>query len=171
MCGAHFSAKRPDKRYCSGRCQARQGRLRRGEQTDITKLGRDCGICGKHFEIPPPNNNQRYCSTQCATEAAKIQRRAFHRKNPQIQKIYNSRRPYRDSVVGRLRRKYPDLPSACEACGEKRILEVAHKPGHERNGAWRIMANCMRHMIWILCPTCHKLIDRDVCTPAELGLR
>lgn len=86
------------------------------------------------------------------------------------QKVYNSRRPYRDSVTGRLRRKYPDLPTSCEACGEDRILEVAHKPGFERKGAWRVMSNTQRHMIWILCPTCHKLIDRGICVPRELGL-
>jgi len=167
MCGAAFRAKRPDKRYCSGKCQARQGRLRRGEQSD----GRDCGMCGKRFAIQPPNSNQRYCSDPCATQAAKIHRRAFHRKNPGAQKVYNSRRPYKDGgVVARMRRKHPDLPTACQSCGEDRVLEFAHKPGHERNGRWRMMSNCQPHMIWVLCPTCHKLLDKKIRTAADLGL-
>ena len=170
MCGTAFKAIRPDKRYCSPKCQNRQGRLRRGEQTDVTKHGRDCGICHRHFHIQPPNSNQRYCSTDCAAQAAKIQRRAFHRKNPLLWKVYNARRPYRDSVLARLRRKYPSLPTSCQSCGEARVLEVAHKPGHERRGAWRVMRNCAQHMIWILCPTCHKLVDKGISTPTELGL-
>ncbi len=169
-CGVRFSAKRPDKRYCSPACQARVGRRRRNEQTDITKAGRNCLLCGKHFDITPPNTNRRYCSENCARESARSQRRAFHRRRPGIQKIYNSRRPFGDSVIARLRRKYPDLPSACEACGEDRILEVAHKPEFKRNGAWRIVANTQRHMFWLLCPTCHKLLDSGICTKQDFHL-
>jgi hypothetical protein len=169
-CGAPFQAQRPDKLYCSPRCIGRAGRRRRGEQSDITAAGRDCGVCGAHFEIPQPNSNQRYCSSVCSTAAAKEQRRAYHKRKPHIQKVYNSRRPYKDVRIERLRRKYPDLPSACEACGEARVLEIAHRPGYERNGAWRLMSNCQRHMVWILCPTCHKLLDRGISSPGALGL-
>ncbi len=171
LCGTSFNAVRPDKRYCSPKCQARAGRLRRHEQTDITKSGRDCGTCGKHFEITPPSTNARYCSPKCATQASRIQRRAFHRRNPEAQTIYNARRPYKDSRLTRLKRKYPDLPSACESCGEQRIVEIAHKPTHKRNGAGRLMSNSARHMIWVLCPTCHKLLDCEICTAKELGLK
>src|ERR1035438_9566857 len=170
-CGAQFSAKRPDKRYCSFKCQSRVGRLRRHEQTDITRSGRDCRICGKHFDIVLPASNRRYCSEECAREAAKEQRRAFHRKNPTAQNTYNEHRPFKDSgVVARLRRKFPDLPTACQACGEDRIVELAHKPEHRRNGVWRKMENTKPHMIWVLCPTCHKLLDRGILTAAQLGL-
>ena len=170
-CGVKFPAKRPDKRYCSFKCQSRTGRLRRHEQTDITRGGRDCRICGKHFPIIPPDSNRRYCSDECAAVAAKEQRRAFHRKNPEIQKVYNSRRTFRDSgVVARVRRKHPELPSACQSCGETRVLELAHRPQHRRNGVWRKMENCKPHMIWVLCPTCHKLLDRGISTQVELGL-
>jgi hypothetical protein len=169
-CGVPFKAVRPDKRYCASPCQARAGRRRRGEQSDITKAGADCGWCGKHFAITPPSTNQRYCSDGCSREAARKQRREFHRKKPDRQKVYNARRPYRDVRIERLKRRYTDIPNACESCGEQRILEVAHRPEHARNGAGRSVRNSQRHMFWILCPTCHKLLDYEICSQAELGL-
>lgn len=169
-CSGQFVAVRPDKRYCSPPCAGRAGRRRRGEQTDITEAGRDCLRCSRHFDITPPNTNRRYCSEDCAREASREQRRAFHLRKPKAQKLYNSRRPYRDSRIARLRRKHPDLPTACEACGEGRIVELAHKPGFERRGAGRLASNTQRHMVWVLCPTCHKLFDNGICTQDELGL-
>jgi hypothetical protein len=86
-------------------------------------------------------------------------------------KLYNSQRPIKDTVLNRIRRRYPDVPTQCESCGENRILEVAHKPEHKRNGMWRIAATMKRHMFWVLCPTCHKLLDRGIRTQQELGLK
>ena len=169
-CGEVFTSKRPDKRYCSYRCQSRVGRRRRGEQSDITKAGRDCPQCGNHFDIAPPSTNQRYCSENCSRDAARNLRKLWMRRHPEKPKLYNASRPFKDSVIGRLRRKYPDLPISCQSCGEGRILEVAHKPGYKRNGAWRIVANTKPHMIWILCPTCHKLFDRGISTAEDLHL-
>jgi predicted nucleic acid-binding Zn ribbon protein len=170
-CSAPFQAKRPDKRYCSFRCQSRAGRLRRLEQTDVTKAGRDCGMCGTHFDIIPPNSNQRYCSEKCAIEASRKHRREFMRRKPGIQKIYSSRRAFKDVALNRLNRRYPNMPKACEACGEARILEIAHRPEFKRNGAWRLAKNTQAHMVWIMCPTCHKLLDRGICTQEQLGLK
>lgn len=169
-CDKIFPAKRPDKLYCSQPCASRVGRRRRGEQTDVTAGGSDCRWCGKRFEITPPATNRRYCSEDCGREAARKIRREWMRRNPLKQKEYNGHRPFRDSVLGRLRRRYPDIPTACESCGESRILEIAHKPQHKRNGAWKVVSNTKRHMIWILCPTCHKLLDRGICSTEELGL-
>lgn len=170
-CEEKFNSGRPDKKYCSFRCQSRAGRLRRNEQTDITRQGRDCPECGFHFNITPPACNRRYCSEECARVAAKRYRNAFMKRNPGIQKVYNSRRPYKDTgIVSRIRRRYPKLPAVCQSCGESRVIELAHKPEHKRNGAWRKIENTKPHMIWILCPTCHKLLDRGICTQAELGL-
>lgn len=171
VCGSPFKAVRPDKLYCSPYCRRVEGRRRRGEQTDITKAGADCQWCGKHFDITPPSTNQRYCSDDCSREAARKQRREFHRKKPWIQKVYNSRRPYKDVRLARLRRKYPDLPTACESCGEPRVLEVAHRPEYARNGAYKSANNSQRHMFWVLCPTCHKLLDYKICTQEELRLK
>ena len=170
-CGESFKAKRPDKRYCCQPCAARAGRRRRLEQLDVTKDGRDCLGCGKHFDIKPPSTNRRYCSEDCARQAARVQRRMFMRRNPERIKTYNANRPFKGSVIGRLRRRHPDIPIACESCGENRILEVAHRPEFKRNGAWKIVANTQRHMFWILCPTCHKVLDKGISTPKELGLK
>lgn len=170
FCQRKFTAQRPDKQYCSQKCAGRAGRLRRGEQFDITRSGRDCLICGLHFKIVLPASNRRYCSDECSQEAGKRQRRAFHHRKPTIQAVYNSRRTGGRTVVERLYRKYPDLPRQCESCGESRVTEIAHRPEFRRMNACRKIENSQRHMIWILCPTCHKLIDKGICTPSELGL-
>jgi hypothetical protein len=60
---------------------------------------------------------------------------------------------------------------ACESCGEGRVLDVAHKPHARRYGAWRSAQNCKwPDMVWILCPTCHALLDRMNYPPEELRL-
>jgi hypothetical protein len=51
-----------------------------------------------------------------------------------------------------------------------RILEAAHKPGFERNGAHRVLKYYERHMFWMLCPNCHTYLDAKLKTPTELGL-
>lgn len=169
-CKAKFRGRR-DKQYCSFACQSRAGRLRRKEQTDEIRAGRDCKKCGSHFDIAWPDSNRRYCSDECARTAAKESRRAFHKRNPKAQKEYNSRNPFRThGVVARLRRKFPDIPISCQSCGESRIVEFAHRPEYRRNGTFRKMENTKPHMIWVLCPTCHKLLDRGICTQSDLGL-
>lgn len=65
----------------------------------------------------------------------------------------------------------PNAPRACEACGEDRVIEVAHRPGYERLGARRSSANMQwPKMVWVLCPTCHRLLDRMHYPPEDLGL-
>lgn len=176
-CSAKFTAKRPDKKYCSFRCQSRAGRIRRQEQPAIL-AGRDCLGCGKHFDITPPNTNQRYCSAECSRLGAQKSRAEFHQRNSEYSKKMWQRHKHKDprsrkgkGVVEWLRRKFPDLPPGCESCGETRVLDVAHKPEYARNGAWRTRATTQRYMFWVLCPTCHALLDRNVCTAQELGLR
>lgn len=62
-------------------------------------------------------------------------------------------------------------PRACEACGETRVLDVAHKPGHERIGRGRRNDLILwPQQVWVLCPTCHALVDRMHYPPKELGL-
>lgn len=71
----------------------------------------------------------------------------------------------------RLRKRCPDTPSACESCGEDRVLEIAHKPEHARNGMHRSNKNTIwPDTVWILCPTCHALIDRKGYDPTSMGL-
>lgn len=170
-CGGSFQAKRPDKKWCSSPCASHAGRLRRLEQTDVTKSGGNCPRCGNHFSIVPPATNKRYCSVACASAAARELRRIWARREyPKRRAGYEAKRNFRDTALNRLKRRFPTIPQACESCGEDRILEIAHRPEFKRNGAWRMVANTQRHMIWILCPTCHKLLDRGICTQAELGL-
>lgn len=77
-----------------------------------------------------------------------------------------------DRLITRLRRRYPDLPTVCEAkgCNESRVLEIAHRPTHRRNGRWRTLDLYDRHMFWVLCPTCHRVLDRGIETAESLGL-
>jgi hypothetical protein len=170
-CGASFSRKRPDAKYCSFRCTSKAHRRRHQIAPRLLDAGRDCQRCGHHFEVVVPNTNRRYCSPDCSAASAREQRRSFHKRKPGVQKIYNSRRLIRDNgLISRLRRRYPGLPTACESCGESRVLEVAHRPEFRRNGAWRKIENSRPHMIWILCPTCHELLDREISSPEELRL-
>jgi hypothetical protein len=96
----------------------------------------------------------------------------FKRENPGVQRIYNRTRG-RDTLEVRVRKKFPQLPKSCQAagCTEARVLELAHRPEFKRNGAWRSIALYQPHMIWVLCPTHHRLIDRGICAPAEFGLQ
>lgn len=86
---------------------------------------------------------------------------------------YNANR-YRkygkDTLYNRLQAEYDDLPTACECCGEARVVEIAHKPEFSRNGRWRVLSLYKRHMFWILCPTCHKVLDKRIETPEQMGL-
>ena len=171
LCNKPFSAQRPDKKWCSSYCAQRAGRIRRQEHKGTTEHGGLCGRCGAHFEIVPPSTNRRYCSTACSVAAARELRRLWARREYKKRRPnYEAKRKGRDTMLGRLGRRYADIPRACESCGEARVLEVAHRPTHKRNGAWRIAANLRRHMFWVLCPTCHKLLDRGICTQEELGL-
>ena len=71
-----------------------------------------------------------------------------------------------------LKRRTPGLPGACESCGEDRVLEVAHKYAYKRRGAHATLANSeWPKMTWVLCPTCHRLLDKGIETSQELGLK
>lgn len=172
QCSASFRAIRPDKKWCSNRCAGRAGRIRRQEHKGTTDGGRDCLRCKSHFDIVPPDCNRRYCSTDCATAAAREHRKIWARREyPKRRAQYEAKRAFKDTALNRLGRRYPEIPKACESCGENRILEIAHRPQFKRNGAWRLASNTQGHMVWILCPTCHKLLDRGICSAEQLGLR
>jgi len=66
--------------------------------------------------------------------------------------------------------RFPDAPRSCQGCGETRVLDIAHKPEHRRNGAHRSISNTNLEHVWILCPTCHALLDRMHYPPIDLGL-
>jgi hypothetical protein len=51
------------------------------------------------------------------------------------------------------------------------VLDIAHRPEHARRGAWSNAANTTPEKVWILCPTCHALLDRLGYSAEQLGLR
>ena len=180
ICGIDFAAKFPHQKRCSSACTA-VSELRRTRARDQTltveeweQRRRLCRWCGLEFRLASrSDNNRRYCSQNCQTAAYAEHVAAFHRRNPNKQAEYSAQahaRRGRDTLVIRLRRRYPDLPTACEACGEARVLDLAHKPAHARKGAHRTLRHYQRHAFWILCPTCHALVDRGAVSPADLGL-
>lgn len=95
----------------------------------------------------------------------------FKNQNPGAQAFYNKGRGG-DTLEKRIRKKYPNLPKVCQAkgCGERRVLEFAHRPKFKRNGAWRKVSMYQPNMIWVLCPTCHRVLDKGIETPEEMGL-
>lgn len=172
FCKQTYQGTRRDRLYCSVACSCKASYRRRLRKPSILDVGRKCAWCKNRFRPEWPDCNRRYCSTECARKAITASRRAFHRRNPRRQREYNSRRPFKDAKLIRLRRKYPQLPTACQACGENRVVEVAHRPAFRHLGGviGSNIKHRMPHMIWILCPTCHKLLDKGICTAEELHL-
>jgi hypothetical protein len=117
--------------------------------------------------------NKQHCSDECSVKSARESRSKFYKRNPHKIKEYNRswhKKVGTDSNELRFYLRYPEAPRACQSCGENRVLDIAHKPGHERNGAWRSKKNTTIEKVWILCPTCHALLDRKGYTPKQLGL-
>lgn len=175
-CGKLLVKKRFDQKFCSAKCCDKNWSRRQTKG----KLGtRICRHCGDSFEpVGQADANRQYCSLECSREGAKKSRQEFYKRNPRYHKETWRRRAHKDvrkrphlRILSRLKRKFPDLPEACESCRETRVLDVAHKPEFSRNGSWATMDLLKRHMFWILCPTCHALLDRGVCSPQQLNLR
>lgn len=168
-CGQSFEHVRTSRRFCSQNCGAAyRWRLR-------PKVGEHrCRSCGKMFPIRPDQNQKWTCSDECRRARVTLITRTWHERNPDRDELYRARSKAKqlpESNLIRFRRTNPNAPTACESCGETRVLDVAHKPGHERNGQWRNSRNCLwPQMVWVLCPTCHALLDRMRYPPSELGL-
>jgi len=140
----------------------------------VLDKGRYCRQCGKYF-IPPRDtgHNKQHCSLECSIKSARESRCKFYKRNPHKVKEYNKKfhdRVGTDNNLLRFYLRYPDAPKKCQSCGEDRVLDIAHKPEHKRNGAWRSKHNTTIDKVWILCPTCHALLDRKGYTPQQLGL-
>ncbi len=134
-----------------------------------------CRICGVMFPIGKGQNNKWTCSDACRRARVAKSVREFHLRRPQMEAIYRARTKEKqlpDSNMIRFYRNYPEAPRKCESCAEDRVLEIAHRPGHERFGQGRTIANQKwPDKVWVLCPTCHRLLDRMGYTPHELGLK
>ena len=133
-----------------------------------------CRICGTIFPITKEQHNKWLCSEVCRRASNAKSVRTFHLRKPHKEYEYRSRTKAKKLPDGnnvRFYRSNPTAPKSCESCGESRVLDVAHKPGHERIGAWRSSKNCKwPEMVWVLCPTCHALLDRMNYPPSDLGL-
>lgn len=175
MCGTRFEAKTSWQRYCSRKCSSKRYRESKGVKVD---QGRHCKRCGTLFYPPRKGGaNKQHCSQECSRESAKLSRKRMYENDPA--KLVKHRADAKarakasgrkETPLARIWRWWPDVPRECQSCGESRVLDVAHRPDHARNGAWRTKANCQPHMIWILCPTCHALLDRLGYTAEQLGL-
>lgn len=169
-CGSEMAGSHDHRKFCSGKCKARY----RKKNPVVFDGSHSCRMCGVSFPVLPGQNNKWLCSDECRKSSVAKCVRTFHERKPDRSSLYRQRTKEKqlpDSNLIRFRRHNPNAPMACESCGESRVLDVAHKPGSERNGQWRNSQNCKwPSMVWVLCPTCHALLDRMRYTPAELGL-
>jgi hypothetical protein len=172
LCGREFEALTPWAKYCSILCKRRLCIDVKGRKLD---QGRFCRQCGKKF-FPSyvTGANQQHCSPDCSKKSARESRSKFYQRNPDksgkyYQKSRNKIGP--DGNLKRFRRRFPNVPMICKSCGEVRVLDICHKPKFKRNGSWRSVKNTTPDKVWILCPTCHALLDRMHYDPAELGLK
>lgn len=171
-CKAELTGSHPGRKYCGQKCKSHFDRHRYKLPVVTHHV---CLVCETEFEIGPGQANKWLCSDLCRKKKNTDTVREFHKKNPERQAIYQSRTRVKCPPDSSLRRFYtwnPNAPRSCQSCGENRVLEVAHKPGHERCGRRRQKANCQwPSMVWVLCPTCHSLLDRMGYSPEELGLK
>lgn len=170
QCGIEMPSQHIRKRYCSGKCKARYRKLYGGTLAQ----GHNCRMCGTRISLKPGQGNKWLCSEDCRRASNAKSVRTFHLRRPEMETLYRARTNQKMPPDSSNRRFYllnPNAPRACEACGEKRVTEIAHKPGHERLGTRRSKENLKwPEKVWVLCPTCHRLLDRMRYTPEELGL-
>jgi hypothetical protein len=171
-CGVTYETKHSKSIYCSQKCGAAYRWKLTPKDTDKP---RTCPECNSQFFATPQNNQKKTCSDACRRKRNSRNTKEFHLRNPERESLYRERTKEKqlpDSNLIRFRRNNPLAPMACESCGETRVLDLAHKPGKERNGAWRSIGNSKwPEMVWVLCPTCHALHDRMHYSPEELGLK
>lgn len=171
-CGKVMPGSYIHRKYCSASCKSKW-RRDHGPKGKVNT--HNCRICGKEILLKSGQGNKWLCSDRCRTESNTRSVRTFHERRPKQEAIYRHRAKLKlepDSNAIRFRKLNPDAPRECESCGENRVLEVSHKPGYERIGSRRSSRNCKwPEMVWVLCPTCHRLIDRMNYDPAELGLK
>lgn len=171
QCGTEMAPSHAHRKYCSGKCKAGYRKTHGG---GTISDGHNCRQCGIHFDISPGQHNKWLCSEACRRASNARSVREFHLRRPLAEATYRLRTRKKmlpDSQNVRFYRLNPSAPRNCESCGESRVCEIAHRPGHERLGQRRSAANMKwPEMVWVLCPTCHRLLDRMHYSPEELGL-
>jgi hypothetical protein len=119
-------------------------------------------------------HNKWLCSDKCRRAANAKSVREFYKRRPLMEAIYRQRiieKRLSDSNNIRFYKTNPTAPRACESCGEGRVTEIAHKPGYERLRQGRRTTNTKwPDQVWVLCPTCHRVLDRMHYAPSDLGL-
>lgn len=172
QCGVEMIGSHSHRKFCSGRCKAAWWRAHPHSEKVSEHT---CRQCGSSFSIGAGQNNKWLCSDECRRAAMAQSVREFHLRRPMAAKIHRAKSREKnapDSMNVRFYRLNPAAPRCCESCGEARVTEIAHRPGHERLGQRRSSSNMKwPEMVWVLCPTCHRLLDRMNYTPAELGLK
>lgn len=171
QCGQPSSADRKWAKYCGDDCRnrARLGRRR------IVVCARPCGQCGTMFTPAGPKNRniKIFCSDACREDNRREYAKRWGKNNPARRDSYYRKSAAKfgvDRPLKRLWRTFPEMPRCCESCGDDRVLDIAHKPHARRNGARRSRKNTNPATAWILCPTCHALLDRKGWSPTELGI-
>lgn len=171
QCGNCLFGSHSHKKYCSGKCKSR---WRKANPSSPASAGHACRVCGKVFPITAQQHNKWLCSAECRRTQNAKSVRTFHQRKPQMEAIYRALTKERlppDSINRRFYSWNPLAPRACQSCGESRVLEIAHRPGHERLGERRSSKNMQwPEKVWVLCPTCHRLLDRMHYSLSELGL-
>lgn len=171
QCDVELPGSHSHRKYCSTRCKSS---WRKNNPGPPREAGHVCRCCGTTFPIGPGQHNKWLCSDACRKKSNTDSVRNFHKRRPKMEAIYRARTKEKcpvDSQNLRFYRLNPVAARHCESCGDRRVLEIAHKPGFERLGARRSSANMKwPKMVWVLCPTCHRLLDRMRYSPAELGL-
>jgi hypothetical protein len=170
-CGLELTGSHIHRMYCSRHCKT-LWRKKHGPPKGVKS--HVCRICGTEFSITSGQYNKWLCSAKCIRASNAKSIREFHTRRPAQQEIYYARTKAKlppDSMNRRFYRVNPTAPRSCQSCGEDRVVEVAHKPGYERLGERRSVANMKwPELVWILCPTCHRLLDRMHYGLHDLGL-
>lgn len=177
-CGKTFPYFRKTAKFCSYKCeQLTRKRKKIGDSYDRT-----CKECGKTFCLPVGESRGmriHHCSDECARISARKSKAASHKRAEEGTTAAGVGRPRTLSDAERaLRRqlsvstrffvRYPWIDKACQACGERRVVELAHKV--PRLSAWRTAKNTTPADVWVLCPTCHRVLDYGIETAEQLGL-
>lgn len=171
QCGVVMRDSYVQRRFCSIKCKTAYWRT---HPSQIINGGHVCRWCKAWFPISKHQHNKWLCSNECRRKMNSEHIRKFRVARPERAAEYRSRTRIKlgpDSVLRRFYIWNPAAPRKCESCGDHRVLEVAHKPKFERVGEGRKKSNSQwPAMVWVLCPTCHALVDRIHYAPSELGL-